>query len=253
MQRDFTIRKYLELCNAVKEGYTVVTVADYILEQPQRCVILRHDIDISANKALGIAKLEKDVGVSSTYYFRMIPGIFKPDIIEDIQSMGHEIGYHYEVLDKTKGNKKRAIRLFEKELEKFRKICDIKTIAMHGNPYTPWINCSLWDDIDFRDYGIIGEAYLSLDYSKIPYFTDTSRTWDGRYNIKDLVRIKNPYSRELGCTDDLIRIIQTKKLRSICINTHPKRWNDSFLPWLWELGSQSTKNLFKLCLKCNRQ
>ena len=51
-----------------------------------------------------------------------------------IPDLGHEVGYHYEVLSKANGNYERAIKLFEQELSKFRKIVDVKTICMHGSP-----------------------------------------------------------------------------------------------------------------------
>ena len=35
----------------------------------------------------------------------MIKEVFKAGIIQAIEKMGHEVGYHYEVLDKAKGNK----------------------------------------------------------------------------------------------------------------------------------------------------
>jgi len=45
--------------------------------------------------------------------------------------LGHEIGYHYEVLSKANGDYETAVELFEQELSEFRKITDVKTICMH--------------------------------------------------------------------------------------------------------------------------
>ena len=183
--RDFTLKKYRELCNAmINSGYTLTTVADYLpsksTKHPKKTIILRHDVDRNAKHALGTAKIENKLGIKSTYYFRTIPNVFVPKIIKKIHAMGHEIGYHYEVLDRASGNFEKAIKLFEHELENFRKICDIKTICMHGNPLTSWDNRDLWKKYDFRDYGITGEAYLSIDYDKVMYFTDTGRSWSGK-------------------------------------------------------------------------
>ena len=38
----------------------------------------------------------------------------------------NEVGYHYEVLSKARGDYEKAIELFENELIEFRKICDVK-------------------------------------------------------------------------------------------------------------------------------
>jgi hypothetical protein len=32
-------------------------------------------------------------------------------------------------------------------LKEFRKICDVKTICMHGNPLSKWTNKDVWDKI----------------------------------------------------------------------------------------------------------
>jgi len=251
MERDFTLTKYRKLCEVLlASGYTPTTVRDYLRgSTDNNIVILRHDVDVSAKKALRMAEAENTLGVRSTYYFRMIPKVFEPDVIRRISRMGHEVGYHYEVLDKTNGNVEKAIKLFDDELTEFRKVCDVKTMVMHGNPLTSWDNRTLWEKKSFKDYGILGETYLSIDYSKIYYFTDTGRSWNSRFSLKDSTRIKNPYMKQMSCTDDLINQIKTKELDNLCINTHPKRWNDPLLPWVKELCLQSAKNCIKLGLK----
>jgi len=48
--------------------------------------------------SLQTAKIEHSLGIRSTYFFRIIPETFKPEIIRQIADLGHEIGYHYEDL-----------------------------------------------------------------------------------------------------------------------------------------------------------
>ena len=43
-----------------------------------------------------MAQLEADMGNRGTYYFRIVPESFDPQIIENIAELGHEVGYHYE-------------------------------------------------------------------------------------------------------------------------------------------------------------
>ena len=178
--RDFTLDKYRELCRTLQtSGYTPLTVRDYLMgkstdspDSEKKIVILRHDVDRKIMNALRMAKLEHEMGIHSTYYFRY-PSTFKPDIIREIQGLGHEIGYHYEVLSKAKGDYQKAIALFESELEEFRKVCPVDTICMHGSPLSPFDNRDLWKRYDFRDFGLYGEAYLSLQNTGLCYFTDT--------------------------------------------------------------------------------
>ena len=55
--RDFTVEMYGMLLSASKESYDVFTIRDYLLKKPEGGIILRHDVDVSASKALVMAKL----------------------------------------------------------------------------------------------------------------------------------------------------------------------------------------------------
>jgi hypothetical protein len=249
---DFTFAKYKELCETIVESkYTTLTFSQYfsLKNIPERFIILRHDVDRKPENALKMAKIENSFGITSTYYFRMKEDVFKPEILKEIANMGHEIGYHYEVLDKAKGDFEKAIRIFEEELKEFRRIGGVKTICMHGNPLSKWVNKDIWKKYDFKDSGIIGEPYLSIDYKKVLYLTDTSRRWNSGFSVKDVVvgatanqlnGIKN--------TDNLIEMIKECCVEQMCILAHPERWSDSFGAWLKELVWQNVKNVGKAIL-----
>ncbi len=134
MTFDFTLEKYEELLQAL-EDFEIFTVLSYLEESPKSdFVILRHDVDRKPLNALRMAEMENRRGIKSTYYFRSTKGVFNPEIIKRIQGLGHEIGYHYETLSKTNGDYEEAIKIFNYQLNDFRKICKVKTIAMHGSP-----------------------------------------------------------------------------------------------------------------------
>ena len=104
---DFTFVKYKELCERIVESkYHTLTFSQYfsLKNIPEKFVILRCDVERQIEYALRMAKLENDLGIMSTYYFRMKKDVFKPEIIKDITSMGHEMGYHCEALDKAKAD-----------------------------------------------------------------------------------------------------------------------------------------------------
>ncbi len=246
--RDFTFEMYKKLCSEMKNSkYTPITVEQYcrgLEESQEKFIIMRHDVDRKPENALKLAQIEKDFNIKSTYYFRMHPKVFLPPIIQEISSMGHEIGYHYEVLDKAKGEPNRSIEIFESELSDFRKICIVKTICMHGNPNSIWNNKDLWNKFDFRDYGIVGEAYISIKFDDVAYFSDTGRDWSGKYSIKD--HANNPLKYNIKSTDDLIGLIRKSQSVYFYINTHPERWNDGLISWSSQYVSQKLKNMIKL-------
>jgi tetratricopeptide (TPR) repeat protein len=169
---DFTLDKYEDLLRFLRDNYEIYTVERYLVERPAGdFVILRHDVDRSPKNALKMAELESKLGVKSTYYFRY-PYTFKPEIIKRIKELEHEVGYHYETLSQAKGDYEMALELFKQALEEFGKIAEVKTICMHGSPLSKYDNRDLWKKYDFREFGILGEAYLSINDPEIVYLTE---------------------------------------------------------------------------------
>ncbi|AKB71764.1 Polysaccharide deacetylase [Methanosarcina mazei C16] len=253
--RDFTLKKYENLLQAIKKtNYSTCTVYDFLKNNPENCIILRHDVDRAITRNLAMAKLEHSYGIKSTYYFRHIKETFKPEIIRQMAKMGHEIGFHYEVMDKANGDPERAIEIFRKELEDLRKVTEnvteINTVCMHGNPLKPWSNRDLWKKYDFRDFGILGEPYLSIDYNKVFYLTDTGRTWaDLKIRVKDTIDKPGANAKvdpgSISSTDDVIRLIRTEEISRICLLVHPNRWCEDLGGWTKELLFQNVKNVGK--------
>lgn len=236
MPLDFTLNMYEKLCRTILDsGFIAVTVHDYLDLNPsdQQTIILRHDVDRSPQRALQIAKLEQQYGIKSSYYFRTSKSVFNPDIIQRIYQLGHEIGYHYETLAECNGDYDKAISLFSSELAMFRQICPVTTICMHGRPLSKFDNRDIWQKYDFRDYGLIGECYLSIDYHKVLYLSDTGRTWHpNRYNVRD--QVTGQSLPELDTTEDLIDYILKGVNKPLCLLTHPNRWTNSSFGWTGE-------------------
>lgn len=232
-------------------------MAGFIRNPTSKCVILRHDVDARPTNALKCARLEKKMGITGTYYFRITPGSYDENVISEIHSLGHEIGYHYEDLAATHGNYELAIKLFEQNLAKLRRLVPIETICMHGSPLSKYDNRKLWEKYDYRDFGIKGEPYLDIDFREILYLTDTGRRWDGdRYSIRDRViqpgelpasevqaLVKSPVCRT---TFDIVRAVDAGLMPSgIMITLHPQRWDDNTLLWMREFIWQNIKNAGK--------
>jgi hypothetical protein len=234
---DFTLTKYEKLCRTIIESkYSPLTLTDYLLLDPESrngsFIIMRHDIDRTPQRALDIAKVEHQYNIHGVYYFRVQRGTYVPEIIDKISSLSHEIGYHYETLDKSNGNIQQALDLFRWELADFRKRYDVKTVCAHGNPLTNYDNKDILKSLQLADLGLLGEAFLALDYSRFAYFSDSGRTWiknksqkmpgkDEVFTAFDQIQLKS--------TDDAIRIIKEGKLPNICILTHPERWTKDAL------------------------
>ena len=253
---DFTREKYCFLLSQLKEcGYEFITYADYcggIL--PKRFVILRHDVDLKPQNSLEVAKDEKNLGAKASYYFRAVPESWDDDIIRQIHQMGHEVGYHYESLTTCNGDMQRAFDDFKTNLERLKKLVPVSTICMHGSPRSPYDSKDIWKQFDYKTLDIIGEPYLSTDFSKMLYLTDTGRRWDGykvsvRDKIEDFQEVWNAKGWAFHSTDDIIKALQDNILPDqLMITTHPQRWFNFGFGWMKELMMQNAKNIVKAAI-----
>lgn len=227
----------------------VLTFRDYLNRQELsgKYIILRHDVDRKPGNALRMAEIEKEFGIRSTYYFRMQRNTFKPEIIRQIVNMSHEVGYHYETLDKAKGDPQQAIQLFKTEIQEFRKVCDVNTICPHGNSLTRRNNQDIWLTNSVEDHAILGEA-STVKSGDVFYFTDTGRTWNWKYRKKDVVRYARQDDSRVASTDDLIEFLHKHDADAVYINAHPERWNEGFIRWGTRLILEKTMNMVKRAL-----
>ncbi len=125
--------------------------------------------------------------------------------------------------------------------------------TVHRSPFT----------VHYSDYGIIGEPYFDIDFSKVFYLTDTGRRWDGRkVSVRDKVqsskfKVQNDGSHNpnlvtrnpklnFHCTHDIIIAAAAGLLPDqVMFTFHPQRWTDKPLLWLKELVMQNVKNMVK--------
>ena len=246
MKRDFTLHTFRRLLEVILAGkYVVQTFADFLQASKPRAVVLRHDVDKQPGNALDTANIENDLGIQASYYFRRTMGSFDETVIKKIAAMGHEIGYHYEDMATAKGDCKKALEAFAKNLERFRELYPVKTICMHGSGLSKWDNRLLWQTHDYRDYGIIGEPYYDVDFDRVLYLSDTGRRWNGeRIRIRD--RVESNFNFNARTTFDLIESLENNRLPGqVMLNIHPQRWNNAYFPWSKQFLLQNTKNILK--------
>ncbi|MFC2154533.1 hypothetical protein ACFLRC_03510 [Candidatus Altiarchaeota archaeon] len=252
MSLDFTFDRYREICQSIASSdYAVFRVADFMRNPKEKdnAIILRHDVDRDFDKALLMARIEESFNIKSSYYFRFRGDVFLPERMKEFADMGHEVGYHYEVLDKSRGDEEKAVEIFKSELKEFRKYFSVETVCMHGNPLTKWDSRDLWKEHKLEDYGLIGDCHLSFDFSKVAYITDTGRNWNPRkYNIKDIPLQPEANMVALRDSRELISLIQGKKQPRLLTNIHPNLWSETTLGWAKILIWKNIKNIGKTVL-----
>jgi hypothetical protein len=244
--RDFTLEILIELLKKLKDSsFKIIPFKDYFDCDSDKIAVLRHDVDKLPGNSLKFAEIQHDLGIKATYYFRIVKESFDVNVIKQIVSLGHEIGYHYEDLTLAKGDYEKAYELFNKNLDAIREYYPVKTICMHGSPLTKWDNKDLWKKYSYRESGIIAEPYFDLDFNKQFYITDTGRRWDGgKVSVRD--KVKSSFTEKYKTTKEIIKDIEENKFPFKTMFTfHPQRWTNEILSWSNELVKQKTKNIIK--------
>ena len=235
---DFTIDKYRQLLHALQSyGFD--------------SLVMRHDVDLLPENSLRTARLESSMGMMGIYYFRAVPESWDEEIIREIASLGHEVGYHYESLTTCSGDVDAAYVDFCQNLDKLRKLVSVTSICMHGSPRSPYDSKDIWKKYDYHALGIENEPYLDTDFSKVFYLTDTGRRWDG-YKVS--VRDKIPQYQDewtakglvFHSTDDVIEGLHQNRIpKNLMMTVHPQRWNPFGFAWCKEMLFQNAKNVVK--------
>lgn len=254
--KDFTLAQYERYLTAIKnKNIPFYTYADFmkISVKPSSFCLVRHDVDRKPKNALNMAQLEYDLGVVSTYYFRTKSNTLKKKIIQKIEALGHEVGYHYENLSDTDGDMQMALKDFKTNLSKLREMATIQTCAMHGRPLKSYDNRDLWKnqqnhDLLLQEFKILGEVYLDIDYSDIAYINDTGRNWtSGKSNLRDKV-ISNIFA-DFNSGEELLSYLQENPHPKIVFQIHPERWSNNPLDWTLQYGMDLGVNWIKSILR----
>lgn len=97
---DFTIDAYAELVSAAAARYRFLGFTETSADG--EVALWRHDIDVSPQRALEMAKVEAASGVLATYFVQVSSryySIFEPEvaaILRQIVALGHDLGLHFD-------------------------------------------------------------------------------------------------------------------------------------------------------------
>lgn len=207
----YSLPHYRHILAEAKRRYWLPLVRDVARGLPDRdFLLIRHDVDITPWSALRMAELEHELGVHTTYYYRLHAPFYNLmdgavlDSVRRVAGMGHEVGLHYEPgfflergMDPVAGTRS-DLRTFE-ELVGFR----THTIAQHQPAAGPVLA-----DIS-KDHPC---AYQPALVREIPYFGDSGFHWrEGcvctKFHHRRLHTLIHPHSwvRDARSWQDVLR------------------------------------------------
>ena len=238
----FVYRRWEKFCEQLnKRGLKSIPAKD-VSQNSRRYVVLKHDVETDVGKALKMAKIEWKYGHKGTYYIQayLLEDDRNVTMLKEMQNLGHEISYHYDVMDSCKGDVEKAAAEFEKNLELFEANgFHIKTLCQHGNPIVERVGYA--SNRDFFRNEKIQRLYpdladIMVDYKRkyeteYLYFSDAGRRFQLIYDPinNDIINSddKNILYKD---TNELLGALQADG--GNIVSTHPHRWTESAVEYV---------------------
>ncbi len=223
-------------------------------------VVLKHDVETDVSKAYKMAVIERQHGHRGTYYIQayLLENKENVKMLQEMQSMGHEISYHYDVMDSNKGDIDKAIVEFEQNKETFEKNgFVVETVCQHGNPVIERIGYT--SNRDFFRNEKVRELYsniadIMVDFpeksgTEYSYYSDAGRVFKKIYDpfTNDIV---NSDEKNIAY-DNLDDLLKTIAMNDNCIiSVHPHRWTSSAMVYILKTSMfKCIKRIAKLMMK----
>ncbi len=225
--------------------------------QSNRWVNLKHDVESSPEKALQLARIEAKYGHHATYYVQSyLMTEDNQSLFLEIQELGHEVTYHHDVMDGSKGDLEGALFIFANNLEKFNRLgFEVETVCQHGNPMSTFENRDFFrseiicvrypqmadimvnfGDMIHQNYVYISDVGMSFKIVNDPVNSD-KKSEDEKYML-------------LGTLDDVLNEIKANTETNYMISSHPHRYHSSFLKaWVKTTIFSIIRGIAKLLFK----
>lgn len=185
--KNFTYEEYVELIKRLNNnGYKIVKYNE--AGKYDKEAILRHDVDMSVEKALEFAKIEEKIGVQSTYYFMLSSCLYNivndkvANAIKEIFKMGHSIGIHFDETNYDESiNENEVKELIIKEkniMESILTGINIDSVSMHI-PSKRTLNANYSFEEEFVN------SYSDRFFYGYKYVSDSEMRW--RENIDEIL------------------------------------------------------------------
>jgi hypothetical protein len=99
MTNNFSYIEYINIINLIKSNLPIIDYSEVTSNTKKFCVI-RHDIEFSIDRALELALIESELGISTTYTVQLRNNTYNAlsekniALIHKIKNLGHNIGLH---------------------------------------------------------------------------------------------------------------------------------------------------------------
>jgi hypothetical protein len=220
-------RRLLE--TALDSGYRILGVEQWVTagaESADPLLVIRHDVDQHPRSALAMARVERELGIQSSWYFRWRTADRRT--IATLRAEGCAVGLHYETLSRlalergardeaeVAALEPEARSLLRKEIATFARLHGpIRSVCPHGDSRVPQArNANLVKGRDVAEFGVELDANEAMRGRGLAHWlTDRSRG-EGSW-------VAGPGPAEL---------FSARRSPILCV-VHPNNWSSG--PSLW--------------------
>ena len=187
MSFDFTYKSYGQLLTTIGARFEIIPASKLNTVGTPAWCLMRHDIDNDPGLALPIAEIEKELGISSTYYLMTASSLYnihESDTrknVDALVALGHEIGLHHSTRTYNPSTVGEVVDSISREVELFKWLFDIEvnSVSFH-QPYQSVRNGDQElqsFDFSLTDHGLTN-CYSGSDTRPSMYISDSLMKFD---------------------------------------------------------------------------
>ena len=158
----FTFSKWEEFCKNLSDKSIYSICACDVGKE--KYLVLKHDVETNVQNALNMAIIENKYGHKGSYYVQayLLKDAKNIEMLKKIQTLGHEVSYHYDVLDSCKGDVEKAdIEFLENKIYTQEFVLLVSLLISKGKSIDVLINSKLLTITSISPVGIF-KFLLSL-------------------------------------------------------------------------------------------
>lgn len=202
--KDFTLDEYRILVRLARSSYLPSRYLD--IPWGKRFILWRHDCDYSLNRALRLARIEREEGLCSTFFVNLHCDFYnvlekgQSEIVRELISLGHDLGLHFDAAFYETRSEADLHEQVGREAQVLEGFFGVRPVAFSfHNPTAFHLTC------EEPAYGGLVNCYSKKFKSEVPYCSDSNGYWRFR-RLRDVLTSAND-----GCLQVL---------------THPGWWQE---------------------------
>lgn len=202
----FTYKNYKRLLQFIKDNYPIHDFSSY---KGGNGVIIRHDLDLGMEPAYRMMKIEKECGITSTFFVMISSPTYNAlsdlnrKIIKKISDNGFEIGLHFDPQIYSSQEGRNIQEKIKNEANILESITgrSVKSVSMHN----PSVFGEFLEVVGYKD------AYQEPFFSDENYFSDSCMKFRGK---------------------DVYQVLKNAENNLVQILLHPLHFNENFQDYI---------------------